>query len=250
MAPQRYASGSHTIPGMSSRTPSLLAIETSSLAGSVALMIRGEVRELRSPDKVSHSAWILPTIQQLLAEASVSLQQLDAIAYGAGPGAFTGLRLACGIAQGLSLGAELPLIGVGSLEALALSANAPRVLVAVDARMNEIYTACYAVHDAAVQELVAPVCVPPESLTAPDGRDWAGCGSAFAVYGELLTARIGGCLRSVDAAAVPRAADVARLAAPRVARGETLDAALAAPLYVRDKIALTTSERIARGGKA
>lgn len=185
------------------------------------------------------SEWLLPNVHALLAEAGVALKSLDGIAFGAGPGSFTGLRLAAGCAQGLAYGLDLPVVGVSSLEALALASAEPRAYACLDARMNEVYVAAY---ENGV-EVMAPVVCPPEQAPLPPGEDWTGCGDGFASYGGRLPrfVRMRPELR-------PTADAVARLAAPRFARGEGVAAVEAMPLYVRDKVALTTAERLARGG--
>jgi tRNA threonylcarbamoyladenosine biosynthesis protein TsaB len=226
----------------------LLALESSSGRASVALDIDGDIREraLDGP-AANHSEHILDAIGSLLAEAGLTSRALDAIAFGSGPGAFTGLRLSCGVAQGLALGAGLGVIPVHSLAALALPAPHRLVLAATDARMGEIYHARYQVEAGQITELAPPACSPPTSLPDPGENCW-GLGSAFAAYAVELTglrARLIGC----DPLAVPTASNVARLAA-RAGRAAILPAERATPLYVRDKVALTTAERLARGNKA
>jgi len=228
----------------------LLALESSSDLYTAALFLDGHVIEREGARGVSHSDIALLLARALLDEAGVRLADLDGIAFGAGPGAFTGLRLACGVAQGLAVGAGLPVLGIGSLEALAFGAGEEWVYACVDARMNEVYCAAYRVRGETVETALAPVVAPPASAPLPPGEGWCGLGSGFAAYGEALAARLGASVNVADAAARPRAAAVLRLAAPRFARGEGVDAAQAAPLYVRDKVALTTRERVALGGKA
>jgi tRNA threonylcarbamoyladenosine biosynthesis protein TsaB len=227
----------------------ILAIETSGEYGSAALLADDTLFEQVLEGHARHSEHILPTIGQLLADAGLSLQQLDALAFGAGPGAFTGLRLACGVVQGLALGAGLPVVAVGSLQALALEAPAGPVLVAADARMGEIYAAAYRNDGVEPAEILAPRCIPPEDLRLPGEGEWIGAGSGFAAYAERLPAALRQGLAAIHAQAVPTARAVARLAARRAARGETIAATQAAPLYVRDKVALTTAERLARGAR-
>jgi tRNA threonylcarbamoyladenosine biosynthesis protein TsaB len=227
----------------------LLALESSCERASVALHLDGEVRVRWLDGHANHSEHILAVIRALLAEADLGAGALDAVAFGSGPGAFTGLRLACGLAQGLALGAGLGVIPVCSLAALALQSPLPQVLVATDARMGEIYHAYYRVDAGSdsVAELVAPVCGTPASLPAPEG-DYFGLGSAFAAYpAELLAVRAA--LSGCDAAATPSAAAVARLA---VGMGEAgrVPPERAVPLYVRNKVAFTTAERLAQGIKA
>ncbi len=187
----------------------------------------------------------------LLDEHKTALTDLDGIAFGAGPGAFTGLRLACSVAQGFATGAGLPVVGIGSLEALALGAGDGPVYACIDARMNEVYCAAYQVRGDSVVTIIAPVVSAPAVVPLPPGRDWLGCGSGFVAYADVLAGRWAECLCvGWTADARPRAGALLRLAAPRFARGEGIDAALAVPLYVRDKVAMTIRERLALGGKA
>jgi tRNA threonylcarbamoyladenosine biosynthesis protein TsaB len=228
----------------------ILAIETSTEACSVALLVDGQVRYRSVPASSGHSESVLPLIRELLMDADISLKALDAIAYGAGPGAFTGLRLACGVAQGLAFGAGLPVLGVGSLEALAWASGKPRVYAALDARMNEVYFAAYRIAGLYLEEELAPGVAHAEAAGVPDGQGWFGCGSGFLSYGDELVKRLGPALSGFDAALVPDASAVAQLAAARLAIRAGLDPFEAQPVYVRQKVALTTAERLARGGKA
>ena len=226
----------------------LLALETSSRFLSVALWRDGDVLERSRDHANGGSELILPWVRELLAEAGCTLAALDAIAYGSGPGSFTGLRLACGVAQGLAFGVDLPVLGVCSLEALALASGAQRVYACVDARMNEVYSAAYEMKNGVPAEALAPAVTPPASVPLPVDGHWTGCGDGFASYAPLLAARLGDRVTALRANVAPTAAAVARLAAPRFVRGEGADAASAAPLYVREKVAFTTAERLARGG--
>ena len=220
----------------------ILAIETSTRMLSVALRREGEILGRSAESLTGGSALVLPWIDELLAEAGIGMAQLDGIAFGAGPGSFTGLRLACGIAQGLAFGLELPVAGIGTLEALALASGEVRVFACLDARMNEVYFAAYEVEQGRVREVVAPRVAPPAEVRLPDG-DWVGCGDGFASYAAALPRPA-----LVRPDVFPTAAAVAELAMPRFAAGQGVDAAQAMPLYVRDKVALTTAERLARGG--
>lgn len=226
----------------------LLAFEASTRRLSVALWCAGALTEKSADVPNGGSERLLPWANELLAEAGLSLQQIDGIAFGAGPGGFTGLRLACGVAQGLACGLELPVVPVGSLAALAVASGDGQALACLDARMNEVYVAAYVVAGESVEEIMAPKVGAGATAPLPEGTGWRGVGDGFGVWGEILRQRLGDRLISADAALYPTAAAVARLAVPVLARGAGVAAAEAVPLYIRDKVALTTAERKARGG--
>ena len=179
-------------------------------------------------------------LMELLAESGLALKQLDAIVYGMGPGSFTGLRIACGVAQGLALGADLPVLGISTLETLAEEAGAEQVLACLDARMNEVYAGLYQRENAVWHCLAGPLVCPPDAVPIPESEGFVGVGSGFAAYPNIAAARR---LQRVDANLIPHARAMARLAAPRLQRGEGLPAENAEPLYIRDKIALKICER-------
>lgn len=217
----------------------LLALETATHRLSVALWRDGEVIERSVVQPASSSQWLLPAVHALMAEAGLTLRRLDGIGFGAGPGSFTGLRLAAGCAQGLAFGLDLPVLGVSTLEALAVASGEEKVFACLDARMNEVYSAAYADGLA----VLPPVVTAPADVPVPEGDGWVACGDGFACYRDRLPA-----FARVRDDVAPTAAAVALLAAPRFARGEGVAAAQAVPIYVRDKVALTTAERLARGG--
>ncbi len=181
----------------------------------------------------------------MLREEGLDFTEIDGIAFGAGPGSFTGLRVSCGVAQGVAVARNLPLLGVGTLEAMALAAGSDRVIVALDARMGEVYFGLFV--DGVVQGDIGVY--PPESVPVPDSAGWCACGNGLAAY-PALRERLGGVVTTWQPDVVPHAGFVARLAGPRMERGECIDPADAAPLYVRDKVAKTVAERLAEGGKA
>jgi tRNA threonylcarbamoyladenosine biosynthesis protein TsaB len=223
--------------------PTILALETSSELASCALLHGGRLT-LRSADGVrTHSASLLPMVQELLAEAGIALAACDAIAYGAGPGSFTGVRTACGIAQGLGFGAGLPVVPVVTLDAMALACRekhgAAEVLAVLDARMNEVYWAQYRFDGDTPVAVVAPVLTAPADV-APQGVVLA-CGNGFAVYPEAFADRP--FAAAADASVMPHAAQVARLGAAAFAAGRGVPAADAQPLYLRNKVAYTKAER-------
>lgn len=228
----------------------ILALETSTDAGSCALWCDGAISERRCPTGRPHSETLLPLVRELLGDADVRIDQLEAIAFGMGPGAFTGLRVACGAAQGLAVASNRPLIPISSLETVAAMSGADQVLAVLDARMGEIYAGCY-VADAGAWVLRGDIRVSaPEAVMLPETSGWLASGNALAVY-PALTRRLEVAGIGIGPASVPDAATVVRLAADRMARGEKgIDAALAAPLYVRDKVAKTVAERLREGGRA
>jgi tRNA threonylcarbamoyladenosine biosynthesis protein TsaB len=178
-------------------------------------------------------------LQRLLAQAGLKPADLQAVAFGAGPGSFTGLRIACGLAQGLALARGLPVIGISSLEAIAHESGESRVVTCIDARMREVYYSALEKHADHWREAIAAQCIAPENAPRPPGAGWIGVGNGFAVYGNLGLKKV---LPEVHATA----AAVASLAAPRLAAGEGVDAARATPVYVRDKVAFTAAERASR----
>ena len=209
------------------------AIETSTDWCSVAVWSDGEIAAAERRAGNRHSELALPMLEKLLGK-----NELHAVAFGAGPGAFTGLRIACGLAQGLAFGRGLPVIGVSSLEALAQESGATRVVACIDARMREVYYAALEKRAGRWHEIVAAQCIAPQSAPTPPGDGWIGVGSGFEAYpGELA-----GKVSMVRSAVHPSALSVAQLAAPRLAAGEGVDAAEAAPVYLRDKVALTQEE--------
>jgi tRNA threonylcarbamoyladenosine biosynthesis protein TsaB len=212
-----------------------VAFETSSEWCSVALFADGDISAEEARAGHRHSELALPMMDRLLGARRLQPKDLDAVAFGAGPGAFTGLRIACGLAQGLAVARALPVIGISSLEAIAEESGATRVAACIDARMREVYYAALEWQDGRWREVVAAQCVAPTALEPPAGDGWIGCGSGFAVYGSLGLKRV---LPEVH----PTALAVARLAAPRLQAGEGVDAAQATPIYVRDKVAFTKQE--------
>jgi len=227
----------------------ILALETSTELGSCALWRDGELVERFCPAGQSHSETLLPLVRELLGEAGLKVAQLNAIAFGVGPGAFTGLRVACGIAQGLAVAANLPLMPVTSLEAMAEMTAAEQVLALLDARMGEVYSGSYR-RSAEGYVLQGEIRVSsPGDVPLPTDAGWLACGNAQAAYPELQVRLVAAGI-SVQPGILPTASSLARLAAPRVARGEGIDAALAAPLYIRDKVAKTVAERLSEGGRA
>lgn len=221
----------------------ILALDTSTEYCSVALWQDGSVSDRCEQVGQKHSEVLIPMLDGLLRDAGVRLADLDGIAFGAGPGSFTGVRIACSAAQGLALGANQPVLGICTLQALAENAGHDRVIAVLDARMAEVYYAAYQKQHGAWHTVHEPELCLPQHAPAVAGTGWMGAGSGFLAHGEQLRTRYQANLSAVDTQAVPQAAAIARLAAPRFAAGQGVDAAEAAPLYLRDKVALKTSER-------
>ena len=215
----------------------ILAIETSSTACSLALLIDDTITTHHEIAPLQQAQIILPSINALLKSSDVSLPQLDAIAFGCGPGSFTGIRIAVSVAQGLGFGATLPLIPVSSLAALAQAAfddlGWRKLLVAVDARINEVYWGMFEVQEGFVQ-LKNKECVsPPDKIQLPDSSDWYGVGNGWEIYRELIAFHP----VEIDAKRLPMASAVARLAKSKYEKGEYVSPAQAQPVYLRDRVA-------------
>jgi tRNA threonylcarbamoyladenosine biosynthesis protein TsaB len=196
---------------------------------------------------------VLGMVDAVLAQAGLDFANVDGIAYGAGPGSFTGLRIACGVVQGLALARAVGVVGIGTLLALAEAsaeegdAAAQGVIACLDARMGEVYHAAYRSDGAGGEhhwrEVSPPGLYAPGSVPLAPGAGWIGCGSGFAAHGEALSARLGAGLAQMRPQAMPSARAVLRLARPRFEAGFAQDPEHALPLYLRDKVALKTSER-------
>lgn len=216
----------------------LLVIDTSTESCSVAVSIGGDVTEIMEVIPRGHAQRIMPMIEQLLVQTSVSIKQLDAIAFGRGPGAFTGLRIAAGVVQGLAYGANLPVIPVSTLAALAQGAvrecNAEYVLSAIDARMSEVYWALYQQQNGLV------TLIDKEQLTSPNqvkcdiqyqSIEWLGMGTGCE-YQDQFQLKLGKCFVE----RYPRALDIATLAQDLFVRGCVVSAEQAIPVYLRDDV--------------
>jgi len=222
----------------------ILAFDTSTAWMSVAIGDGTSWRVQADETGPAASETLLPAIDALLRAADLTLVQLDAIAFGAGPGAFTGVRLACSVAQGLAFGADVPVVAVPTLAALAQAAwrerGAQRVFACLDARMREVYVAAYERAGDGWCTVLEPAVVKPDAVVLPPGGAWDGEGDGFAAFPSL--AALSG-LAQVNAGAVPDARAVGELALTEVAAGRALRAEDARPLYVRHRVALTTAER-------
>ena len=241
-------------------SPALLAIETATETLRLAVSVGGRILVHEEDGGAKASAALLPAALRLLDQAGTSPQQLDAIAFGRGPGAFTGLRTACSVAQGLAFGAGIPVLPIDTLLVMAEAARAAGghtdVWATLDARMNEIYAARYCCipdaddsrHGAHWRTLSAPALYDAATLSERIHRERAGCiaGNALRVHAEHLDTTGASLMPEV----APLADALVRVAQAAWARGEAIDAALALPVYIRDKVAQTTAEREAAKARA
>lgn len=219
----------------------ILGLETATEACSAALYLDGRVHERYRVEPRRHSELILGMMASLLDEAGLRLGELDAVAFGRGPGSFTGVRIAVGVAQGVGFAAGLPVLPISTLAALAQGAyrraGRERILAAYDARMNEVYWGAFEVgSDGLVAPRSAECVVSPDAVEVPPGAGWHGVGAGWKSYAETLGARCGEALASVDGEALCSATDLVVLGAAALARGEGVPAAEALPVYLRDRV--------------
>lgn len=226
--------------------PTILALETSTEIASAALLHGERMIACESSGVQTHSQTILPMVQTLLAQAGITLAQCQAIAFGAGPGSFTGVRTACGIAQGLAFGVDLPVIPIVTLHAMAQgcreATGATDVLAMLDARMDEIYWAQY--HFSNGWHTVVEPTLSPASGVIPSGEVMA-CGNGFAVF-TAASIEIHQLIKKARPEIMPHATQVAQLARIEFIANRTVAPRDAQPIYLRNKVALTTTERLAK----
>lgn len=217
----------------------LLAIDTATEACSATLHVDGVVTTKYEIAPLKHAELILTMVDELLSASRLSLAQLDALAFGRGPGAFTGVRIATGVIQGLAMSADCPVVPVSTLAALAQGAisESKQVACAIDARMGEVYWALYVADDKNIMQLVGEESVcPPDSINIPESAGWFGVGSGWVTYEQELQDRMGDALLRYRSGDYPSAEAICTLAVDAYQRGEVVDAADALPVYLRDKV--------------
>jgi tRNA threonylcarbamoyladenosine biosynthesis protein TsaB len=220
----------------------LLSLDTSTEFLSLALQLGDKTYAHYQHAGQAASQLVLPQIQALLDEANIKLTDLDGIAFGAGPGAFTGVRVACGVAQGLGFGAGLPVVGVNTLLALAQASGHERVIACLDARMGEIYHAAFERENNEWIEISKTIVCKPDAAPVLEGA-WVGVGSGWTVYREVLSTIYAKNLVKILPNITPSAEAILQIAAPIFAAGEAKSASEAAPIYIRNRVALTTLQR-------
>jgi tRNA threonylcarbamoyladenosine biosynthesis protein TsaB len=233
----------------------ILAIDTATEACSVALWLDGELRERFAVAGREHSGLLPAMVHGLAADCGLRLGQLDGIVCGRGPGSFAGVRIGIAFAKGLALGLDRPAAGVSSLAMLAqgaiLRSGARQVLAAIDARMGEIYWGVYVAAAGVALALIDEAVIPPSRATAPEPGEYAAAGSGWRAYERelrrvLSTANIA----DIEPDALPRAADALPIALPLFAAGNAPDGAALRPVYLRNRVALTSAEQaLARAGR-
>lgn len=215
----------------------LLALDTATEACSAAVWVDGAVVEHYELAPRRHAILILPMIETVLAEAGLGVAQLDAIAFGRGPGAFTGVRVAVGVAQGIAFAADLPVVPISTLAALALdAANAmgvSHIAAALDARMGEVYWGAYVVSGENAEIIGEERICAPVAVTVPAG-EWFGAGSGWTAHAAMLSQRLA--VSGWQGDRCPRASAIARLAAGLCQRGQGVRAEQALPVYLRNEV--------------
>ena len=217
----------------------LLALDTATEACSVALLHEGRVLSHYEVAPRLHAQLLLPMVQRVLDEAGVALAAVDAIAFGRGPGAFTGVRIAIGVVQGLAFALDKPVLPVSNLAVLAQRAlrehGAQQVAAAIDARMDEVYWGCYAAEQGEMRLQGVEAVLPPEQVLLPRNAegDWFAAGTGWGAYGSRIALKPIAC----DGAMLPHAEDLLALAGFAWQRGEAVPADQAQPVYLRDNVA-------------
>jgi tRNA threonylcarbamoyladenosine biosynthesis protein TsaB len=226
----------------------LLAIDTATEACSAALLLNHQLIERFQIAPRQHNQLILGMVQSVLDEADLNLNALDGIAFGAGPGSFTGIRIAAGVAQGLAFGLGLQVAPISTLKAMAFEAFSKNThdlaAVAIDARMEEIYWGVYRRHtDGSLHALIEDQVIRPEDVLMPDGENMLAVGTGWATYGDLLTAKTQNLTTTIEPQTFPRASAIAQLGAFVLAKEEGVPPELVLPLYLRNNVAKKMAER-------
>ena len=217
----------------------ILALDTATEACSAALFCNGSVYARADIAPRRHAALILPMVDGVLGEAGLGLNDLDAIAFGRGPGAFTGVRIAAGVVQGLALGADLPVIPLSSLATLAQGAisQSATLLPAIDARMGEVYWAAYeAGQDGLAEQASEEQVTPPDAVRVPAGKQVFGIGSGWGTYRDRLQRVLDKQITGADPDRFPLAKDMLALAVREYNAGRCVSAEQALPVYLRDNV--------------
>jgi len=219
----------------------LLGIDTSTRSTVLGLQLGSEVVDRTSSEVDTHSREILPSIDSLVKEAGIRLQDLDAIVFGQGPGSFTGLRIAIGVVQGLGYGLGIPVVPVSSMACIAQSVipviNPPLVFVGLTARLEEIYYGAYRFEDDIAVPVIPEGVVDVSELPQLPAGEWVGCGNAMSELGTKIEKATGVSFESVSTGAVPTIHNLLFLGSFKLSRGESVNAIQATPVYLREQVA-------------
>lgn len=226
----------------------ILAIDTSTEACSAALYIDGEITDQYLLAPREHTKLILQMIKSLQDQANIRTSDLDALAFGRGPGSFTGVRIATGVVQGLAFAADLPVLPISTLASIAQSVftehQKPHVLAAIDARMGGVYWGCYKLSDNGLMQASGNEQVQsPDQIVLPGNENYCGAGSAWDSYAEQLTIQLGSRIEQVYADYFPHSRSIVQLAAYEYGLGNAVEASQALPVYLRDDVAKKASEQ-------
>ena len=220
----------------------ILALDTSTEACSAALSVDGTIQQLYDVQPRGHTQLILPMVERLLADSELTISSLDAIAFGRGPGSFTGVRIAMGVVQGLAFASDLPVLPVSTLAAIAQQlfddVGHRDILCAIDARMQEVYWAGYRVNEKDLAQLVDQErVVAADQIDAIASGNWAGAGSGWKTYAQALMQHTAIDADRVYGDYLPTATAIIKLATEDYHQGLAVDVRDAQPVYLRDKVA-------------
>lgn len=225
----------------------ILALDTCTELCSVALLYNGQRFEEKTLIQRGHSDLILGMIDTLFQQAGCSIADIDVLAFGRGPGSFTGVRVGVSVAQGIAFARDIPVVGISTLAAVALNAalkhDVTTVAVAMDARMGEIYCAHYQIDGELVHLLDSEKVCPPQDFLPLAQSEWFGAGTAWSVYEAELTQQFGQQLITSDATCLPEASCILRLAESEIAADKFMSAEQALPVYLRDNVAKKKAEQ-------
>ena len=225
----------------------LLGIDTSTRSTVLGLQLGSEVIDRTSPDVDTHSREILPSIESLVREAGIRIEDLDAIVFGQGPGSFTGLRIAVGVVQGLGYGLGLPVVPVSSMACIAQSViqtvNPSFVFVGLTARLEEIYYGAYKFEEGIAEGAIREGVVDVSELPQLPVGDWLGCGNAMSELGTKIQAVTGVSFKSISSETVPTIHNLLSIGSFKFSRGESVSAMQATPVYLREQVASRFGKR-------
>jgi len=224
----------------------ILAIDTTTEACSAALYIDGEVTHEYKLAPREHTQLILPMVDRLMSSAGIKIQDLDALSFARGPGAFTGVRIAAGVIQGLSYANDIPVVPVSTLAVIAAGVyfkhGRKNVLTAIDARMGEVYWGAYKVGDNSIELIGDEVVVKPDQITSMDSSDWSAAGTGWSEYKDELQQKFSIDDDNIFSDYLPSAETIVKLAAQDYKRGRQMSAHQAQPVYLRDNVAKKKSK--------